>query len=254
MWSRIERGFGELFMVSGGVILLFGQSLADVRLARRDFRRLLRQMVGIGVNTLPLASMIGLFTGMIFALNMGIPLRDYGVENNIGAILGVALVRELAPVFTAFILSARVGAAMSAELGTMAVSEEIDSLRVMGIRPTRYLAMPRVVASLVMNPLLTVYSTAAGLLGGMLLARTYLGVPYQVFWDSLLNAVDMKEITTGLVKALVFGALYSTICVYYGLGARGGAEGVGRATTRAVVTSLTMVLIADFLLTRLLFG
>ena len=254
MWARLEKGFGELFMVSGGVLLLFGQSLAEVRLARRDVYRLLRQMVGIGVNTLPLAVMIGLFTGMIFALNMGMPMQEYAMENNIGGVLGVALVRELAPVFTAFILAARVGAAMTAEIGTMAVSEEIDSLRVIGIRPTRYLAMPRVVASLIMNPLLTVYSTAAGIFGGMVLSRTYFGVGYPVFWDSMFNAIDMKEIGTGLMKALVFGGLYSTICIYYGMTAAGGAEGVGRATTRAVVTSLTMILIADFLVTRLMFS
>lgn len=254
MWNRIERGFGHLFLVSGGCMLLFAQSLGDVRLGRRDIQRLVHQMVVIGVNTLPLAVMIGLFTGMIFALNTGIPMRDYGLESNIGNALGVALVRELAPVFTAFVLAARVGAAMTAELGTMAVSEEIDSLRVMGIRPTRFLAMPRIVASLIMNPLLTVYSTGAGLLGGMVLCETYFNVPYMVFWDGMLATMDMQEINTGLTKAFVFGALYSTICVYFGMTASGGAEGVGRATTRGIVSSLTMILVADFVLTRAFFG
>jgi phospholipid/cholesterol/gamma-HCH transport system permease protein len=254
MWSTIENAFGRLFAVSGGVLLLFGRSVADVRICRRDLGRLLGQMNAIGVHTFPLAVMIGLFTGMIFALNMGLPLRDYGAQNNIGGILGVALVRELAPVFTAFILAARVGAAITAELGTMAVSDEIDSLRVLGIRPTRYLATPRIVASLVMNPILTTYSCAAGMLGGALLAHTYLGVGPSTYWDHLFRVMDLKEINTGLIKALVFGGLYSSICVYYGLTTTGGAQGVGRSTTRAVVASLTSILVADFLLTRALFG
>lgn len=254
MWNLIESAFGRLFLVSGGVLLLFFQSLGQLRLTSRDMKRLLRQMVSIGVNTLPLAAAIGFFTGMIFALNMGIPLRDFGVQDTIGGILGVAIVRELAPVFTAFILAARVGAAMTAELGTMAVSEEVDSLRVMGIRPSRYLAMPRIVSSLIMNPLLTVYSTATGLTGGALLSYAYLGVSHQTYWDRVFRIVDMREVSTGLAKALAFGALYSTICVYHGLTTTGGAEGVGRSTTSSVVMSLTAILVADFLLTRAMFG
>lgn len=254
MWTTFENAFARLFAHSGSILILFGQSLADIRIGRHDMQRILRQMMNIGVQTLPLAAMIGLFTGMIFSLNMGIPLRDFGVEDRIGSILGVAIVRELAPVFTAFIIAARVGASITAELGTMAVTDEVNSLRVMGIRPTRYLAMPRILASLLMNPLLTVYSTACGLLGGMVLASSYLGVSPEVFWDRVLNSMDLKEINTGLIKALVFGGLYSTICVYYGLTTTGGAQGVGRSTTRGVVVSLTMILIADFLLTRALFG
>ena len=253
-FSRIETVFGALFYHSGSVLLLFVHALTLVRATRNDLRRLLRQMVSIGVNTLPLALMIGLFTGLIFSLNMGIPLEDFGVEDRIGSILGVALVRELAPVFTAIILAARVGAAMTAEIGTMSVSAELDSLRVMGVNPTRFLAMPRIVASLIMNPLLTVYSTAAGLIGGQLLSHTYFGIPASLFWERVFQEVTMKEINTGLLKALVFGALYSTICVHFGMTCQNGAQGVGQSTTRAVVASLTMILIADFLLTRALFG
>jgi phospholipid/cholesterol/gamma-HCH transport system permease protein len=254
MLARIERTFADLFTTSGGVAVLFAQSLGDIRLGRAHLRRILHQMNLIGVNTLPLAVMVGFFTGLIFSLNIGLPLLDFGAEDTIGGILGVAMVRELAPVFTAFIIAARVGAALTAEIGTMAVSEEIDTLRVLGIRPTRYLAMPRIVASLLMNPLLTVYSMGAGLLGGMLLADAYLGVGPALYWDRVFSALDMKEVSHGIIKAMVFGGLYSTICVYRGLTTTGGAAGVGRATTSAVVASLTMILIADFLLTRALFG
>ncbi len=254
MIASIEQIFKNLFVTSGGVLLLFVQSLLDIRFRTGDIQRLLRQMVVIGVQTLPLAMMIGFFTGMIIALNVGIPLREFGQEDRIGTFLGLAMVREFGPVFTAFILAARVGASMTAELGTMAVGEEVDTLRVLGIKPTRYLAMPRIVASLLMNPILTTYATATGLFGGMLLAEVYLGVPREQFWMRVFEYMDWSEIGTGLTKAFVFGALYSTICVYYGLKTTGGAEGVGRSTTRAVVISLTMILVSDFLLTRALIG
>jgi phospholipid/cholesterol/gamma-HCH transport system permease protein len=254
MFASIERLFQNLFVTSGGVTLLFIQSLLDIRLRPTDVHRLLRQMVVIGVQTLPLAMMIGFFTGMIIALNVGVPLQEFGQEDRIGNFLGLAMVREFGPVFTAFILAARVGAAMTAELGTMAVGEEVDSLRVLGIKPSRYLAMPRIVASLLMNPILTTYATATGLFGGMLLAQVYLGVASEQFWFRVFEYMDWEEIRTGLIKAIVFGGLYSSICVYYGLKTTGGAEGVGRSTTRAVVISLTMILVADFLLTRALIG
>ncbi len=254
MFASIEKAFLNLFVTSGGVLVLFVHSLLEIRFRAGDMRRLLRQMVVIGVQTLPLAVMIGFFTGMIIALNVGVPLKEFGQEDRIGTFLGLAMVREFGPVFTAFILAARVGAAMAAELGTMIVGEEVDSLRVLGIKPVRYLAMPRIVASLLMNPILTTYATTTGLFGGMLLAEVYLGVPREQFWYRVYEFMDWEEIRTGLIKSLVFGALYSSICVYYGLKTTGGAEGVGQSTTRAVVISLTMILVSDFLLTRALIG
>lgn len=254
MLLAIESAFERSFRISGGIFLLFWQSLADVRWCRQDRKRLLIQMVEIGWQTAPLAMMVGFFTGMIIALNVGVPLRDFGQETQVGGILGLAMVREFGPVFTAFILAARVGAAMTAEIGTMTVGEEVDTLRVMGIRPTRYLAMPRIVASLLMNPILTTYATATGLLGGMILSSVYLGVSNEMFWMRVVDFVEWDEIRTGLLKALVFGGIYSTVCVYQGLVCEGGAEGVGKATTRGVVLSLTLILVADFLLTRALIG
>lgn len=254
MIAAIESTFERTFRTSGGIFLLFWQSLSEVRWCRQDRRRLLIQMVEIGWQTAPLAMMVGFFTGMIIALNVGVPLRDFGQESQVGGILGLAMVREFGPVFTAFILAARVGAAMTAEIGTMTVGEEVDTLRVMGIRPARYLAMPRIVASLLMNPILTTYATALGLIGGMILSKVYLGVSSELFWMRVYDLVTWEEIRTGLLKALTFGGIYSTVCVYQGLTCEGGAEGVGKATTRGVVLSLTLILVADFLLTRALIG
>ncbi|MEQ8819574.1 MAG: ABC transporter permease [Sumerlaeia bacterium] len=254
LFKSIHKVFETLFLTTGGIALLFVESLSMLRLSKGDIRRLLRQGLVIGVQTAPLACLVGLFTGMIIAINIGIPLEDFGVEERIGEPLGISIVREFAPVFTAFIIAARVGAAMTAELGTMAVNDEIDALRAMGIRPTRFLAMPRIVSSLVLNPVLTLYSIAFSLLGGAIISSTYFSVPTHVYWDNVFGFVDFKELANGLGKALVFGGLYSSICVWHGLETRGGAAGVGRSTTRAVVTSLTCILLFDFILTRFMFG
>lgn len=250
----IHRLFETLFTTTGAITMLFIESIMMVRLGRGDIKRILNQCLVAGVQTAPLASLVGLFTGMIIALNIGIPLRDFGVADRIGEPLGVSIVREFAPVFTAFILAARVGAAMTAELGTMAVNDEIDALRAMGIRATRFLAMPRILASLLMNPILTLYAIALGLFGGSLISNTYFAVGAGVYWDAVFAYVTFEELLNGLFKALVFGGVYASICVWHGLNTRGGAAGVGRSTTRAIVVSLTCILLFDFILTRFMFG
>ena len=164
------------------------------------------------------------------------------------------MIKEMAPVFTAFIIAARVGAAMTAELGTMAVNEEINVLRVLGIRAQRYLVMPRVVAALTMMPALTAYSTIIGLVGGAVVANTYFGVSFTTYRIETFRYVTLDELWKALIKAVVFGAIYSSVCCYYGLTTRGGAKGVGKSTTTAVVGSLSGVLVANYLLTRYLYG
>lgn len=249
-WKKLEETFEALFIASGGMLVLLALSLASIRATPRDIRRYLRQCFRVGVHTMPLAALIGLFTGMIISLNIGLPLKDFGQEAQIGGFLGLAMVREFAPVFTAFIVAARVGAAMSAELASMTVSDEVNSLRSLGISPTRFLAMPRIVATITMNPLLTAYALGTGLLGGLIVATSVLGVPAGVYWMRVYDFLDFRELRIGLFKTVIFGALIGTICVYKGLTARGGAEGVGTATTRGVVISLTMILVADFIVFR----
>ncbi|MDX1973941.1 MAG: ABC transporter permease [Candidatus Sumerlaeia bacterium] len=253
-WNKIHRFAGGIFEIVGGSTILLLNAFCQIRFNARDLGRLVQQFQLIGINSFPLAVMIGFFTGMIFALNFGIPLRDYGAEETIGGILTVAMVRTLGPVFTAFILAARVGSAMTAELGTMSVSEEIDSLRMMNIKPERFLALPRILGSIIINPLLTIYSTSAGVVGGWLVARSYLNVSDDTYWLDIYRLMNSKEVYTGLTKSVVFALVYSSICVYIGMTTKGGAEGVGRSTTTAVVSSLTMILVADFVITRFIFG
>ena len=165
------------------------------------------------------------------------------------------MIKEMGPVLTAFIIAGRVGAAMTAELGTMAVNEEINVLRVLGIRVDRYLVMPRLVAALTMTPALTAYSTVLGMLGGFLVANTYFGISFQLYRNEAFRYISLDEVFKGLlVKPMVFGAIYSAVCCYKGVSTTGGAEGVGRSTTSAVVISLAGVLVANYILLRYLFG
>jgi len=248
--ATVERVFGSLFVTTGEMVLLFGRSLAETRYALGKLSHVLRQMRHIGYNTLPLTAMVGLFTGMIVALQTGLELKQFGLQQIVGGVVGLSLTREMGPVITAFIIAGRVGAAMAAELGTMKVSEEIDALRALGIPPERFLVMPRVIATLAMQPILTVYSVVVGVWGGALVSATYLGVSSDIYWRRLKSAVEVDDFMAGLLKALVFGAITVTVCCQQGISTEGGAAGVGRSTTRAVVITLTMILISDYLLTR----
>ena len=234
------------------MLILLGQCLLEARFVFAGFGRFLRQILEVGWNTLPLASMIALFTGMITALQTGVELKNLGLEQQIGTVVGLSLVREMGPVFTAFIIAARVGAAWAAELGTMSVSEELDALRSLGIRPIRFLAMPRFLAAVTMQPLLTVYSIVVGIWGGAMVSVNYLGVPSSVYYKRMFDSLEMHDLSLCLSKAVVFGAIFSIVSCHTGLVTKNGAEGVGHSTTRSVVVSLSLILVADYFITRFL--
>jgi len=250
--KRIEAIFTDIFDSTGGMLLLLMQCLIEVKFVLSSARRVLRQMLEVGWNTLPLASMIGMFTGMITSLQTGVELKNLGLQQQIGAIVGLSLVREMGPVFTAFIVAARVGASWAAEIGAMSVSEEIDALRSLGIRPVRFLAMPRFVAAVTMQPLLTIYSIVVGIWGGALVSVNYLRVSQRVYYKRLFDALKTQDIILCLWKTLVFGAILSIVSCYSGLTTENGAEGVGRSTMRSVVISLSLFLVADYFITRFL--
>lgn len=254
MYQQIEQRFIAFYVQSGGMLLLLLRGLREFGLGRNDRTRLLRQMLRVGYETVPLALMIGLFTGMTVALGTGIVLAEFNQEIFIASVVSESMIKEMGPVFTAFIIAARVGAAMTAELGTMAVNDEINVLRVLGIRVDRYLVMPRVIAAVTMTPALTAYASVMGLLGGAVVAITYFDVSWITYKTECFRYISLDEVWKGLFKAVVFGAIYSSVCCYKGVATTGGAEGVGRSTTSAVVVSLSGVLVANYLLTRYLFG
>lgn len=248
----ILRLFHALFAYSGEMLILLGQTLLELPGLWQGRRRLLRQLFEIGVNTFPLIAMISVFIGMVAALRTGYELSGFNLQEVIGTIVGLSMVCEMGPVITAVLVVGRVGSAMAAELGTMAVNEEIDALRAMGINPVRYLVVPRFVATLVMLPILTIYGILIGIWGGALISSTYLRVPSTIYYKRLYAAVTLGHLQHGMEKTLVFATIISMVCCHMGIKTENGAEGVGKSTTRAVVVSLTLILVANYFMTRFL--
>jgi len=216
-------------------------------------RSIFKQMEVIGVNSLFVVFLTGLFTGMVFAFQTYYAFRKFGAEGYIGLTLALSVTRELGPVLTGLMVAGRAGSQMATELGTMRVTEQIDALTAMALNPVKYLVVPRVIASALMFPILTILSDFVGILGGWLIAVKLLGVNEGAFMGRITRHVDFHDITSGLVKALFFGLFVAIICSYKGFYARGGAAGVGKATTDAVVFSCVTILISDYILTSLLF-
>jgi phospholipid/cholesterol/gamma-HCH transport system permease protein len=210
------------------------------------------QMFEIGVMSLPVVAITGFSTGMVLAAQAFFQLSDKGLASATGLMVAKAMMVELGPVLTAFMVTGRVGAAMCAELGTMRVTEQIDAMRSMAVNPLRYLVAPRFIAGFFMMPLLTVFSCVMGILGGYIIAVHLYHMPPNVFLDPLPEHITIFDFFSGLVKAVVFGIIIITISCYRGMKTTGGAAGVGRATTNSVVICYSFILIGNFLLTLFL--
>lgn len=206
-------------------------------------------MYEIGVLSLPVVAITGFSTGMVLSAQAFFQLSDKGLVSATGLMVTKAMMVELGPVLTAFMITGRVGAAMCAELGTMRVTEQIDALRSMAINPLRYLVAPRFIAGTLMLPLLTVFSCVMGIFGGYIIAVHYYGMPSNSFLDPLPTNIKSFDFISGLVKSIVFGVIIITISCYKGMVTRGGAAGVGRSTTNSVVICYSVILVANFLLT-----
>lgn len=241
-------------------------ALATARAAAtRPFylRDTFQQMDTIGVYSLGIVLLTGLFTGMVLALQSAVEMRQFGAEIYIGRLVGASTVRELGPVLTALMVTGRAGSGMAAQLGSMKVTEQVDALRTMGVDPVRKLVAPRVLAALVMMPMLTLIADVIAILGGMLIAAVklqqsvdlYMRMVYITLADTgfLFRFVPL-DVFQGLVKPIAFGGIMAVTSCYYGLATTGGTEGVGRATTQAVVTSSVLILAADYFLTQLIIG
>jgi len=237
--------FGEIF-------ILLQQALIVV-LSKRPSRKLIvAQLHEVGVRSLSIVNLTAIFTGMVMALQLGYFLSKFGAKIFVSRIVGVAVISELGPVLTALMIGGRVGAGMAAELGTMKVTEQIDALRALGSDPIRYLVAPRMIAITIMLPLLTGMSDFVGILGGMFVAYGELNVQPTFYASSLLQFLTLGDLARSLAKAAVFAVIIGVIACYNGMQASGGADGVGRATTKSVVAASISVLIADFFLTKLM--
>jgi phospholipid/cholesterol/gamma-HCH transport system permease protein len=242
--------FAEL----GALSRLFGETLFwGVRPPYRG-RLFVESMEFIGIGSIFIVSLTALFVGGVLALQLVDGFRDFGAENQTGAVIGLALAREVGPVFAALMVTSRAGSAMTTELGSMRVTNQIDALVTMAVNPVQYLVVPRVVAGFVMVPVLTMLFNVVGVFGAFFVAVSLLGLDPGVFMDRLRWLVDWSDVSQGLIKAMVFGVAVTVIACRHGFYARGGAAGVGRATNRAVVQSAIAILMLDYLVTSLILG
>jgi len=241
----------NIFEYAGGITLLFFQTI------RHTFKRpfplalTVQQIEAIGVRSLTVVNVIALFTGMVLALQTAEAMTRFGAKGYIGVVVALSMLREIGPVFTAIMVGGRVGSGIAAELGSMQVTEQIDAMRVMGAHPVRKLVVPRVIATTLVLPMLTVIADILGIFGGLLISIVELKVNAYYYFHTILENITFSDIFSGLGKTFFFGFLIAIIGCYQGLTTSGGTQGVGSSTTRTVVLISIAVLIADFLLTKL---
>jgi len=232
--------------------LIAVRSLRGILSGRRYFAETLTQLDRIGFGSLPIIILTGFFTGAVLTLQTFPTLRFYGAQDNTGFLVTLSLLRELGPVLSALMVSARVGSAIAAELGSMVVSQQIEAMRALGTDPLRKLVAPRLVALLISLPLLTVIADVVGIFGGWAVAIYLYNQPSNVFFNSVRQGITSEDILGGVLKPLVFAFIIGAIACKQGLATDGGTVGVGAATTRAVVVAAITVIIADFFLAKLL--
>jgi phospholipid/cholesterol/gamma-HCH transport system permease protein len=224
-------------------------------MVRRPFepREWLKQMVRVGIESIPVVILTSMFTGMVMALQTYNGFHRVHAENFVGSVVALAMLRELAPVLVALMVCGRIGSSMAAEIGTMRVTEQLDALQALATDPVQYLFVPRVIAGVVMLPLLTILGDALGIFGGYLVGVKLMGTNPVIYEENTFNFLRMNDVWSGLIKSAVFGLILTLTGCVRGYYTRGGAEGVGRATTQAVVSASLIILLTDFFLTKLLF-
>ncbi len=243
-----------MFHDLGEVLLLLGRTFRALPHTVRQGRKVLEQLHEIGNASLLMACLLSLFIGGVLALQTGPVLAERGLHNFIGQIVGLSMCRELAPVMMAVLIAGRIGSAMAAELGSMQVYQEIDALRTLSIHPVHYLVLPRLVAISVALPTLVVFSILVGWVGGALVSVTnyQISISLHGYVKSLGNGVDVMDVINGLLKSLGFAVAIGAIACHQGLSTTGGPRGIGRSVTKAVVNSIVMILLLDYVFTRLL--
>jgi phospholipid/cholesterol/gamma-HCH transport system permease protein len=251
--ARLGRVVLELVRGVGRSALFVSAALASA--SRRPWRgsRILDELHFVGVRSTAVVVLTGAFTGMVLALQGYRSLSGFGSEALLGSAVALALVRELGPVLAALMVAARAGSAITAELGIMRVTEQIDALEVMAVDPLQFLVWPRLIAAVLVMPLLASIFDVVGIWGGYVVAVRFLGLSGGTYFSAMKSAVEMPDVTGGLVKAACFGLIVAAVCTWKGYFAKQGARGVSRATTEAVVMSSVLVLVSDYFLTSALF-
>lgn len=256
--SSLER---KLLRLLGGPLLSLAETMGKIVILCRqviywvksaDRKSVMDQVVAIGVDSIPVTLLTSLFTGMVLALQTGFSFRKvFNEPLYVGTVVALSLTKELGPVLTAVVVAGRVGAAIAAELGTMKVTEQIDALYTLGTNPVRYLAVPRFIACLLSIPLLTLMADFVGIIGGMLIADYRLDIPRTLYINEV-RTMGWEEPMHGIIKSVFFAAIIVVVSCYKGFTCEGGAEGVGKATTSAVVVSMVLILVLDYFLSAVL--
>ena len=255
-----ERAYGTAVGVYN-YFLLGARALRFVFARPFYWRDLIMQMDRIGVGSLPIVLMTGLFTGMVMALQSSVELSKFGADIYIGNLVGASMVRELGPVLCALMVAGRAASGIAAEIGSMRVTEQIDALQSFGTDPIKKLVTPRLLAALIMLPILTLLADIIGIIGGLIVAVFRLGIPADTYIEGVLNTLAQggfvlqfipKDFITGLLKPFLFGGIIALTAAYYGLNTKGGTEGVGEAATKSVVACSVLILAMDYFITQLL--
>lgn len=249
--SRLMELVNGFFGHIGEVSILAGRTVKTLATSRFDGPAFVYQVEQLGVQSIPIAAATAIFVGMVMTLQFAYFAEKFGVQDQLGRIIGLSEARELAPALTSLVVGCRVSAGMAAELGSMAVTEQIDAIRALGADPIRRLVVPRVLAGTIVFTLMTSIAFALGMTSSMFVARASFGVGMEVFRGAALDALQLKDLASGVSKTPFFGFLVTIVGCHFGLTTHGGTEGVGRSTTSAVVAAAVTLLIADALLTQI---
>jgi phospholipid/cholesterol/gamma-HCH transport system permease protein len=243
----------EMLYFLGGLVTLSTQAFYWTFQPPFKKERLIQQINKIGADSLPIVSLVAIFIGIILALQTAVQMQRLGSEMYIASIVSVSVVREMGPVLTSLIVAGRCGASITAEIGTMTVTEQIDALQTFATNPVQYLVVPRYLAAMFMLPILTLYADIIGIIGGYLICVNKLNIASTMYLHITFDALLMKDLVTGLLKSMVFGMIIAFVGCYEGFNVKGGAEGVGMATTSSVVKSFIMIIAADCFFTALFY-
>jgi len=247
----VLSGLGQVGRM--GIMTFQSLLMLPFQITPRRWREVVRQMYLMGIKGLPVITVVGMFTGMVLGLQIGLELRRFNQEVFIGAGVMLSSLREMGPFMTGLILAACMGSSMAAQIGTMTVNEEIAALEMMSVNPVRYLVAPRMAAMVMMTPVLSFYSCILSVVGGGIVAVTQLSVPFRQYMKVAMDSAAAHDLYVGLLKALLFGILITGISCFEGFSTRNGAVGVGRATRNSVIKSFVFILIVGYITTRLFY-
>jgi len=251
--AKLGEDFIYFFHYLGEVVILFVNTIIYTTIYPLHRKRVFQQMVKIGIDSLPIVFLTSMFTGIVLAFQSSYQMEKIGAEIYVASLVALSLTRELAPVLTALVVAGRVGASITAELGTMKVTEQVDALESLAMNPIRYLVVPKFVALFVMLPILTIYADIIGMFGGFIVGVFKLKLGATFYTTMTFDSLTMKDVFTGLIKSFAFAMIICIVSCYEGLSARGGAEGVGKVTTLSVVTSFILIIAVDCLFTMIFY-